>query len=214
MNREEAFALVQGTDEWRQARCGSLGASSVHEALAKLKSGGWGAGRANCRARLVVERLTGIPTVGYTNAAMQAGIDMEPAARAAYEFLTGEDVAQIGLAFHPKLIGTHASPDGLVGAHGCLEVKCPQPAQHLATLQGEPIPNDYRLQMLWQMRCCERNWCDFVSYNAAFPEHLRLHVQRVHADLKEIAEVEREVTIFLGEVTRAIADLEARYGAA
>ena len=79
-------SLIQGTAEWRQARCGSLGASRVADALAKTKSG-WGASRANVMAELIAERLTGVPAENYTNAAMQWGTVTEPEARAAYAFL-------------------------------------------------------------------------------------------------------------------------------
>ena len=209
----DGIALIQGTDEWKAARIGSLGASSLHEALARTKTG-WGAGRANCRARLVIERLTGIAQDTYVNAAMQAGIDNEPDARTAYEFVNDADVMQIGLARHPTLAHTHASPDGLVGADGLIEIKCPQPAQHLATLEGEPIADKYQLQMLWQMRCCDRAWCDFVSYSPAFPAHLRLHVRRFHRDEKRMAIVEKDVSEFLVEVDEAVDNLNRRYGMA
>lgn len=204
--------LEQGTDAWRQARCGSLGASSVHEAVARIKSG-WAASRANLMARLISERLTGVPQDTYVNAAMQHGIAMEPEARVAYEFHTGADVATVGLFKHPLIIGTHASPDGTIGEDGLLEIKCPQPAQHLATLQGEAISSRYMIQAQWQLACTGRNWCDFVSYSPAFPERMRLHVERIGRDDRRIAELEAQVREFLLELTKQLAALTARYGA-
>ncbi|MCC0013623.1 MAG: YqaJ viral recombinase family protein [Rhodobiaceae bacterium] len=202
--------MLQGTEEWRQARAGSLGASAVHEAIAKTKSG-YAASRANRMATMVIERLTGQPQDTYQNAAMLHGIETEPEARIAYEFWTNTSVEQIGLVKHPDIAGTHASPDGLVASEGLLEIKCPQPAQHLATLLGEPIPDKYLVQMLWQMRCCKRAWCDFVSYNPSFPENMRLHIQRVERDDARIKEIESEVVPFLREVDAKVAALRAKY---
>lgn len=202
--------MLQGTEEWRQARAGSLGASAVHEAIAKTKSG-YAASRANRMATMVIERLTGQPQDTYQNAAMLHGIETEPEARIAYEFWTNTSVEQIGLVKHPDIAGTHASPDGLVASEGLLEIKCPQPAQHLATLLGEPIPDKYLVQMLWQMRCCKRAWCDFVSYNPSFPENMRLHIQRVERDDARIKEIESEVVPFLREVDAKVAELRAKY---
>ena len=209
MNRLD---FEQGSDEWKAARCGSLGASALHEAVAKTKSG-WGAARANRMAALIIERLTGIPQDTYQNAAMLHGIETEPEARDAYEFRTGADVELCGLVLHPAIDGTHASPDGLVGADGLVEIKCPQPAQQLSTLLGETIPDKYVKQMQWQMRCCERAWCDFVSYSPAFPEAMRLHIQRVKYDGALVSALETDVSAFLVEAEKKLADLRKMYGA-
>jgi len=178
--------LQQGSDAWRLARCGSLGASVLHEVVAKTKTG-WGASRAGRLSTLVIERLTGVPQDTFQTAAMMAGTEREPEARSLYEFMTNSTVKQIGIALHPTIGGTHASPDGLVGDDGLVEFKCPQPAQHLATLLGEPIAGKYMTQMAWAMRCCDRAWCDFVSYNPDFPDSMQLFIQRVERDAKRIA---------------------------
>jgi predicted phage-related endonuclease len=140
---------------------------------------------------------------------MLHGIETEPQARAAYAFEADVDVVEVGLVRHPKIAGTHASPDGLIGGEGLLEIKCPQPAAHLALLLGESIPDKYLVQMLWQMACAERGWCDFVSYNPAFPAHLRLLVKRIHRDDERIAQLEREVIAFLSELDAAARKLAA-----
>lgn len=205
-----ALDLEQGSEAWRAARCGSLGASVVHEAVARTKTG-FGASRANRMATLVIEQLTGVPMDTYQNAAMLHGTETEPEARIAYEFYADVDVAQIGLALHPDIGGTHASPDGLVGIDGLLEIKCPQPAQHLSTLLGEPIADKYQIQMQWQMKCCDRAWCDFVSYSPAFPESMKLHVVRVPRDDARIAALEADVIDFLNELRLTVHRLRSKY---
>ncbi len=203
--------LIQGSPEWLAARCGSLGASQVAEALARTKSG-WGAGRKNAAARIVAERLTGTPAESFTNAAMQWGNDMEPQARTAYEFMTDADVQQVGIVKHPEIDGTHASPDGLVGDDGLVEIKCPNTATHIATLLSGKIEGKYETQMLWQMACTGRQWCDFVSYDPRLPPAMQLFIKRVERDADAIAEMEREVRVFLAEVAETVAALEAKYG--
>lgn len=197
--------IEQNTPEWLQARCGSLGASAVSEALSRTKSG-WGAGRANVKARLVIERLTNTPQDSYKSAAMQWGHDQEDAAANAYSFLTGNPVEVCGIYKHPTIEGTHASPDRLVGEDGLVEIKCPNSATHLDTLLSRKIPGNYVTQMQWQMAVTGRKWCDFVSFDPRFPESKQVFIQRVERDDKVIANLEKEVAAFLAEVA---ADLKA-----
>jgi hypothetical protein len=121
-------------------------------------------------------------------------------------------VALVGLVKHPSIAGTHASPDGLVADDGLIEIKCPQPATHLDTLLGQYVPGKYVHQMQWQMACTGRAWCDFVSYSPAFPDPMRLYVQRVSRDDLKIAELEAQVREFLAELDAKLAALTSRYG--
>lgn len=199
--------LIQGSNEWRLARCGSLGASQVALALAKGK----GASRENVMAALILERLTGNPTETFINAAMREGTEQEPNARAAYAFERDVDVVMVGLVRHPALPGTHASPDGLVGEDGQIQIKCPQPATHLDSLLGGSIDGKYIKQMQWEMRCTGRQWCDFVSYNEMFPHEMRLHIERVHRDDKMLAEMDKEIAEFLATLGGRLAQLRQRF---
>jgi putative phage-type endonuclease len=203
--------LEQGTEAWRLARCGSLGASSLGDALAKTKSG-WGASRANVLARLAIERLTGTPQDTYQNQAMRDGVEREPTARAAYQFERGVLVKQVGLIKHPTIAGTHASPDGLVADDGMIEIKAPSAATHLETLLGAPIPQKYQYQCAWQMGCTGRKWVDFTSYHPDFPEAMQLHITRINRDGRLIAELEDQVREFLAELEAKLAALTSRYG--
>jgi hypothetical protein len=146
---------------------------------------------------------------------MQHGIDTEPEARAAYSFVADVDVIDVGLVRHPTITGTHASPDGLIDAPrpGLVELKCPQPAAHIALLSGEAIPSKYVVQVQWQLACTGRMWGDFVSYSPAFPESMRIFVQRLERDGRHIAELEAQVREFLAELDAKLAALTSRYGA-
>ena len=203
-------AIIQRSPEWFAARCGSLGASQLADALAKTKSG-WGASRANLQTKLVIERLTGQQEEGFVRSpAMQWGVDKEDEARTAYSFATGHEVIEVGLYKHPTLIGSHASPDGLVGNDGCIEIKCPNSTTHIEVLKTNQIAHKYILQMQWQMICAERQWCDFVSFDPRMPDHLMLYVQRVHLDKDMQVYLEAEVAQFLKEVEAQVKTLKMK----
>lgn len=201
--------LIQRSPEWFAARCGSLGASEITDALARVKTG-WGSSRANIRARLVAERLTGISQEGYTNAAMQWGIEKEPEARSAYAFFYNVDVTEVGLIRHPEIPGTHASPDGLIGDDGGLELKCPGTAAHIDTLLSKSFPEKYVTQCLWGMACTGRKWWDLGSYDPRMPGDLQLFVKRIPRDEPKIIALELDVKDFLAEVDATIAKLTGK----
>lgn len=203
--------MEQRTDEWFRARLGKVTASKVADVVAKTKSG-YAASRANYMAQLVAERLTGQPGESFTNAAMQWGVDNEAEARSAYCFRSDVDVSEIAFVDHPTISMTGASPDGLIGLDGLVEIKCPNTATHLDTLIGQKVPGKYITQMQWQMACTERRWCDFASYDPRLPEAMRLFVQRVQRDDALIAELENEVSSFLNELDAKIETLTAIYG--
>lgn len=201
--------LIQGSDEWLAARLGRATASRIQDIVARTKSG-YSASRAKYEAELIAERLTGQPASHYTNAAMQWGTDMEPQARAAYSFYADTDVEQVGFVPHPGIEMSGASPDGLVGADGLVEIKCPETHTHLSTLLGSGAPDQkYVTQMLWQMACTGRQWCDFVSFDPRMPERHRLFVRRVERDDARIDELEAEVREFLAGVEAKIRQLDA-----
>lgn len=204
--------IVQGSAEWKAIRCGKVTASRVADVIARTKTG-YGASRANYAAELVAERLTGVVIEGYTNAAMQHGTMTEPEARVAYEFHTDQSVVEIGFIEHPNLDKCGASPDGLVGEDGLVEIKCPNTATHIDTLLSGKIPAKYETQMLWQMACSGRKWCDYVSYDPRLPESMRLFVKRLHRDDKRIEEITGEVMAFLIEVNETVSELTKRYAA-
>lgn len=202
--------MIQGSDEWRAARLGHVTASRVADVVAKTKTG-WGASRANYAAELIAERLTGVAAEQYTNAAMKWGTDTEAEARAAYSFMRDVEVVEVGFIPHPRITMTGASPDGLIGADGLVELKCPNTATHIDTLLGKDIDGKYITQMQWQMACTQRAWCDWVSYDPRLPGSMQLFVQRVRRNDQMIADLEKQVQEFIAELDAKVAALKDRY---
>lgn len=178
--------------------------------IAKTKTG-YGASRANYEAQLIAERLTGESADSYTNAAMQWGIDTESQARAAYEFTADATVEEVGFVDHPTIPMTGASPDGLIGDDGMLEIKCPNTATHINTLLTGKVAGKYITQMQWQMACCNRKWCDFVSFDPRMPPEMQLFIKRVDCDDEQIAALKEEIVKFLAGVADKISKLQQDY---
>lgn len=200
----------QGTAEWLAIRLGKATASRVADIVAKTKTG-VAASRKNYAAELVAERLTGVPTERFISPAMMHGTDTEAEARDAYRQHALVEVAECGFVDHPTVPMSGASPDGLIGDDGLLELKCPNTATHIETLLGKAAPSKYVTQMMWQMACTGRAWCDFASYDPRLPDEMRLFVIRLHRDDKMIAELEAEVAAFLAEVETTVERLSSEY---
>ena len=198
----------QRTQEWFAERLGKITASRIADVVGKTKSGGYGAARKNYMAELLCQRLTGQQEEKFTSAAMQHGTDTEPAARAMYMLETGTDVTETGFIPHPTIAMSGASPDGLAGEDGLIEIKCPNTATHLEFLQSRKPKHEYLLQMQWQMACTGRQWCDFISYDDRLPEKLAYRCIRIPRDDKLIAELEEEAVKFLTELDKTVRQLE------
>lgn len=202
--------VIQGSAEWHAIRLGKVTASRVADVIAKTKSGP-AASRKNYLTELALERLTGQRSEGFTNAAMQWGIETEPQARIAYEFHRDVDVSEVAFIPHPTIADTGASPDGLVGEDGLVEIKCPLPSTHMETLDSGAVPPKYITQMMWQMACTGRQWCDFVSFDPRFPAHMQFFCERVKRDDDMIKVLEAEVTDFLRELWDTVDRLKSKY---
>ena len=202
------MTILQGSPEWFQQRLGRVTASRIADVIAKIKTGE-AASRADYRAELVAERLTGVPSESFTNDAMRWGTETEPLARAAYEAETGCLVTEVAMIPHPTIAMSGASPDGMVDSDGLLEIKCPNSKTHIATMIAGVAPKKYLPQMQWQMACTGRKWCDFVSFDPRLGAEYQLFVVRVPRDDKLIAEYEQEVIDFLATVDEQIKQLQS-----
>lgn len=201
--------MEQRSDEWFEARLGKVTASKIADVMSTLKTGKEAITRKNYRIQLVSERLTNKKADSFINDAMRIGIEREDDARTTYIF-KHNDVEEIGFVDHPTIPMTGASPDGLVGDDGLIEIKSPLATTHTDTIISGEAPSKYIPQMQWQMACTGRKWCDFVSFNPDFPESLQLFVVRVERDDTLIKELEDGVQKFLSEVDDTINQLQEK----
>lgn len=186
----------QGTDEWHTDRLGKVTASMIANVMMAKTTAGY----QNYASQLICERLTGQPTETFKSAAMEHGTETEPQARAAYTMATGNLVQEVGFCPHATMPMSGASPDGIVGELGLVEIKCPQATGHIKNLTGGKIARNYLMQMQWQMECTGREWCDFVSFNPNLPDELQITHQRIGRDSELQAQITDAVRKFLREV--------------
>jgi putative phage-type endonuclease len=195
--------IEQRTEAWHQQRLGRVTASRVADVIAKTKTGA-SASRDNYSTQLILERLTNKQAEFYSNAAMQWGTETEPMARQAYELKRGVFVDEVGFIDHPTIEMSGASPDGLVGKNGLVEIKCPESKTHMEYLLSGKAPAKYIPQMMWQMACTGREWCDFVSFDPRFPENLQILVVKVEYNPIYVLMLELEITQFLDDVNKKV----------
>lgn len=202
--------VVQGSPEWFQARLGMVTASKIVDVMSKGRGNAESITRKNYMAQLVAERLSGQASEGFSNAAIEWGNECEPQARATYEVLTDRYVQEVGFIPHPSISMAGASPDGLVGDNGLIEIKCPNTATHIETMRTDKIDRKYALQMQWQMECTGREWCDFVSFDPRLPANASLHIIRVDRNEELQGEIREAVTKFLDELNALETELRQR----
>ena len=203
--------MEQRSAEWFSARLGKVTASKIDDIMVKTKYGESQYTK-KYKLQLVTERLTNKVVPLFMNAAMAHGVEFEDEARVEYankmKLLIGTDVREVGLIDHPSIDMSAASPDGLVGEDGLIEIKCVQPMTHTETLESGVIARKYIHQMQWQMACTGKKWCDFVSYQPSFPEDCKLFIKRVERDDDLIGHLEVAVSKFLSEVDDKIKSIK------
>lgn len=190
----------QGSGAWLRERIGHLTASRMAAAMSFRKDGKEGADRAALKIAILSERLADVATEHYVTPAMQWGLEQELFAKAAYEELSGNLIRPAGFIHHPAIEFFGASPDGLIDADGLIETKCPTTQTHVAWLFGGVVPSEHKPQMLAQLACTRRAWCDFVSFDPRLPPKKQLFVRRFEPKPEEIAECEAAAIKFLQEV--------------
>lgn len=187
----------QRTEEWRQERAGKITASNFAAAIALTPGEGvYKSGprkgqqkvaeptleRTRLMRTLAFERLAGIPKREVGAKSLSWGRDLEDAAKEAYMVDKGALVEESGFVLHPVHSFIGASPDGLIGADGGIESKCPHDEQvHIQTwLEG--MPEGHIPQVQGNMLVTGRQWWDFISYDPRMAEPWRLYVQRIPRD--------------------------------
>lgn len=189
----------QGSHEWHQARLGRATASKAGDVVKTLRSGTPAQARLDYAVELALERITCERADFITTMHMQRGTELEPTARLEYEFQTSNIVNSTGFWYFDDFMAG-ASPDGLVGDDGLIEIKIPKSATHLNTLTTNEIPEYYEWQIQQQLWVTDRQWCDYVSFDNRFPANARLFIKRVPRNSAMIDKLKTEVTKLLKEV--------------
>jgi len=213
MQQPNSSEIAQYSDAWWAGRLGKVTASRVKDVMAQGRGSAPSASRRNYMMELLCERLTGNRNEGFTSTAMQRGTELEPLARTAYELFADAEVIEVGLIAHPTIEGFAASPDGVIQlpkGRGGLEIKCPNTANHIASIQSGKHDSQYEWQMSAQASCGELEWVDFVSFDDRMPEALQYVCHRYERDEKRIRAMESEVKAFLEELAELEQEMRER----
>lgn len=171
--------IQQNSEEWFALRTGKFTASTFKDLFMSKTTQGY----QDAIYKVAFERLTNESPESYTNEWMQRGTLLEPEARAWYEFEKDVKVLNGGFFEYNDWIG--ASPDGLVGEDGLLEIKCPKYSTLMNYLINKELPKNYYYQVHGQMLATDRQWCDFIAYHPKLPR-LVLRIERDKEVDKEI----------------------------
>jgi hypothetical protein len=185
---------TQGSEAWLESRLGRPTASNFGKLITPT-------GKASTSAEgyineLIAQKITGEIPEFFKSEAMQRGNDLEPSAKALYEFTRDVEVVEVGLCLHDSL-ECGASPDGLIDDDGGIEIKCPLPHTHVAYLRDGNMPLKYVPQTQGCLWITQREWWDFMSYHPSM-EDLIVRVYRDEAYIKKLADL----------VTRAVEIIE------
>ena len=171
----------QRTDEWYAIRKGKMTASNAETIIAN------GKGLETYIYNLMAEYYSSAEKENYINADMQRGIDLEPEAKIEFQFYTGLDIKEVGCVELNEYI--LASPDGLIGDDGLIEIKCPNDSIYFKLLLSNNIKPEYIAQMQMQMYVTDRQYCYFVSYNPNFEKSL--YIKKINRDEEMIEKLKK-----------------------
>jgi len=183
--------IEQNTDEWLDLRCGKLGGSSVGKVMANFGKA-FGSPAHDLAVQIAIEQITGKRQEStYSNEHMDRGKEQEPIARALYEQDQFVTVTNGGFFDSEDLLGV--SPDGLVDDDGGIEIKSVIQSVHFQTVKRGSFDPSYKWQLYLELMISGREWWDFVSFCATFPEGKRLFIDRIfRSDSAEIFEMINE----------------------
>lgn len=186
---------------WLAQRAGKLTASRMADAMDVLKNGKPSMKRTRLMHELLAERMTGDSVRHFVSDAMQWGLDREGEAKTAYEVETGLILTDAGFYDHPRIDLFGATPDALHPSGGLVEIKCPTSQTFVEWRLAGVVPDEHKPQMLAQLSCTGRPWCEFVAFDPRVRDaHYRLFVRRYEPTPEEVAGVEAAAAAFLAEV--------------
>ena len=175
------YNFEQRSDEWNAIRRGKMSASNAETIIAN------GKGLETYIYNLMAEYYSSAEKENYINADMQRGIDLEPEAKIEFQFYTGLDIKEVGCVELNEYI--LASPDGLIGDDGLIEIKCPNDSIYFKLLLSNNIKPEYIAQMQMQMYVTDRQYCYFVSYNPNFEKSL--YIKKINRDEEMIEKLKK-----------------------
>ena len=193
----EIYTWKQQSPEWFKCKLGIPSAGSFHKILAK----GQGKTKKAYMLKLAADIITQEHRETYSNYHMERGNIQESMARDEYSLITGRDVTQVGFIKNGKV---GASPDGLCGSNGGIEIKSVIPEVQIETILADKIPSGHLPQIQGNIWICETEWWDFVSYSPLIKNSNYMFIKRAYRDNAMIKKIDEEVDKFLKELDELV----------
>jgi hypothetical protein len=186
--------LEQGSEGWHRARLGIATASRFKDIITPAK-GDKSASYKGYMYELIAEKLTKGKEDFFKSEWMERGNEIEPLARASYEFIHEVEVKQVGIMLNDEgTIG--ASPDGLIGDAGGLEIKCPKPSTVVKYMLDGGLPLEYKPQVMGSLWISGREWWDFLAFHPS----MDFYQIRVYRDEEYIKKMNQHIMDFVDEL--------------
>ena len=165
--------VEQNSVWWEMARAGIPTASEFGNILTPKFQPRTGEMVESYLALKLSERWTETPAPTKVVLAMDFGHILEEKAKPYYTLMFNEEITSCGFATTDDgKIG--CSPDGLIGADGGIEIKCPEAKNHVKYLMAGKLPDDYVLQVHGSMFVTGRSFWKFMSYRKDFPAYVTM----------------------------------------
>lgn len=200
--------VEQNSPEWDALRLGKPTASGYAKFMANYGKP-FGEPAQRYALQIALEKVTGRKAeYSFKNDYMEMGQEQEPLAKMAYEEMTFSEVTNGGF-FDCGDWGD--SPDGLVNVVGVVEFKCVIASTHEATIKRAAPDPAYKWQLVGHLDATGREWVDFGSYCADYPEHNRMVICRVHRadveqELQQLAERREQFLALVAEKVKELTE--------
>lgn len=191
--REIAQTTPQGSENWQMLRAGRFTASEIWKLMVQPKTkearerGDWSETSLTYIKEKVAEVLTGQPKPESYAYPLVYGKDLEPQAKEYFESQTGFVIEDCG--FVPYTDHAGGSPDGLIGEHAGIEIKCPYNSanqlDYLELTEGELLNEfpEYYWQVHANLLFTGRKLWYFVTYDPRYKrDDFKMKVLEVHKD--------------------------------
>jgi len=167
--------VAQNSSDWDALRVGRITSSSLSKVMSNFGKA-FGEPAKKYAAEIALGQITGkVSSGGYTKGHMDRGHEEEPLAREAYEDRYMTVVTNGGFYATED---TGSSPDGLCGDDGMVEIKSAIIPIHYARIAKQSFDAAYKWQLSSALLFSGRDWIDFISYCADFPEGKQIYVYR------------------------------------
>lgn len=190
----QTLQVKQGSDEWLKVRLGKPTASRFGDIITPDK-GEKSKTYTAYLYELLGELIAGEKDETYKSQWMDRGNELEQKAKEKYEFLKDATIETVGIVFNDDLtIG--ASPDGLIGNKGGIEIKCPKSSTIVKYMLEDRLPLIYKPQVQGNLWICEREYWDFIAYHP----NTNMFIHRVYRDEDYIKKMSFYLNDFVDEL--------------